>query len=330
MQNFSPVYEFKGAVRAASAPSHNDDLVRKQDAAGLSYISSIHSDSEDYVEVDAGGALKIKNLLVTDVVVDGTAANLAAYVGTSPSHQKGDIVILTSPADKLMYIVKSGDGSNSADYQEIQSSITAAEIAGLLTGGTGISVSAAGAIAIDFTEFNTDNISQGSTNKWYASSLFNTDFNAKSTDNLTEGSSNLYYTDARWDSRLSSKTSDNLTEGSSNLYFTNARAQGAFTYGDGIKHNAGTLAIDEGAGLLIAGGKVEVDSAFFRYQASNQSLTANTFLTINHNLGEKYVHISVYDSANKEIQVDKELVDTNNCKIKSVDAMTGVYIIVSI
>ena len=53
------------------------------------------------------------------------------------------------------------------------------------------------------------------------------------TDNLSEGSSNLYYTNARADARvnlqtgsnlnLSSKDTDDLSEGTSNLYFTNER-----------------------------------------------------------------------------------------------------------
>jgi hypothetical protein len=41
------------------------------------------------------------------------------------------------------------------------------------------------------------------------------------TDSVSEGSSNLYYSDARFDTRLGTKTTDNLTEGSSNLYFSN-------------------------------------------------------------------------------------------------------------
>jgi hypothetical protein len=41
------------------------------------------------------------------------------------------------------------------------------------------------------------------------------------TDSVSEGSSNLYYTDARFDTRLGTKTTDNLTQGSSNLYFSN-------------------------------------------------------------------------------------------------------------
>ena len=48
------------------------------------------------------------------------------------------------------------------------------------------------------------------------------------TDSLTEGSTNLYYTTARdsaqFDTDFATKNTDNLSEGSTNLYFTNARA----------------------------------------------------------------------------------------------------------
>ena len=47
------------------------------------------------------------------------------------------------------------------------------------------------------------------------------------TDDLTEGSSNLYYTDARsnsaFDTRLATKDTDDLSEGSTNLYYTDTR-----------------------------------------------------------------------------------------------------------
>ena len=49
------------------------------------------------------------------------------------------------------------------------------------------------------------------------------------TDDLTEGSSNLYYTDARsnsaFDTRLATKDTDDLSEGSTNLYYTDTRVK---------------------------------------------------------------------------------------------------------
>ena len=79
------------------------------------------------------------------------------------------------------------------------------------------------------------------------------------TDNLSEGSSNLYYTNARADARvnlqtgsnlnLSSKDTDDLSEGTSNLYFTNERVDdrvdALVTAGTGI-----TSTYDDSAGTL--------------------------------------------------------------------------------
>jgi hypothetical protein len=48
-----------------------------------------------------------------------------------------------------------------------------------------------GAVVLD-----TDDVLEG-TNKYYASSLFDTDFSSKDTDDLSEGASNLYFTSAR-------------------------------------------------------------------------------------------------------------------------------------
>ena len=45
------------------------------------------------------------------------------------------------------------------------------------------------------------------------------------TDDLSEGSSNLYFTNARADARILAATTDDLSEGSSNLYYTDARSQ---------------------------------------------------------------------------------------------------------
>jgi hypothetical protein len=125
----------------------------------------------------------------------------------------------------------------------------------------------------------TDNLTQGSTNLYYATSLFNTDLATKTTDNLTQGSTNLYYdsatttTNARnaisvsgdltynaatgvlgtvqssysgFDSDFASKTTNDLTEGgSTNLYFNNTRARSAVSAidagGDGsLTYNSGT------------------------------------------------------------------------------------------
>ena len=82
---------------------------------------------------------------------------------------------------------------------------------------------------------DTDDVSQGVSNLYYATSLFNTDFATKNTDDLTEGATNLYFTSARASAAapvqsvngatgVVSLTTTNIAEGS-NLYYTDARVQ---------------------------------------------------------------------------------------------------------
>ena len=157
---------------------------------------------------------------------------------------------------------------------------------------------------------------------------------------------------------LNASTS-NVSEGS-NLYFTNARARAAISVGDGLAYNSGTGAISltadtgdisEGANLYfttaraqaaitadsaagnmatVTNGAVLVQKSDFRSIFAPQNLTANTFVTLNHGLGEKIVHCSAYDSNGNKIQLDVQLTDANNLKVKSVINVTGAEIVVSL
>ena len=247
--NYAPQYVFKGQVQSDTAPSANNDLVRKQDVSGLSFISSIASASSNYLSVN-NGELSVSNLLVTDVIVNTTDATLAAYITNSASGDNlgvGDIVILTAPSANLMYIVKTGTGSQASDYEEIQSSLTAAEIVALLTGGTGITVATDGTIS--FTG-DTDDVAEGSSNLYYTQARFDSAFGAKSTSNLSEGT-NLYYTDARARAAVSAQSGGAL------LY---ASATGEFR-----------LSISASGGLSTSGAlAVQYDNSTIGLNASNQ------------------------------------------------------------
>jgi len=110
---------------------------------------------------------------------------------------------------------------------------------------------------------NTDNITQGSTNLFYSTTLFNTDLASKSTsdlaegtnlyftnarvntvlpntDSLSEGSTNLYFTNARADARIAAADTDDLTEGSTNLYYTDARVNAVLGGGGGTTYASET------------------------------------------------------------------------------------------
>ena len=82
------------------------------------------------------------------------------------------------------------------------------------------------------------------------SNAFTSNLSSYNTDNLTEGSSNLYYTNARADARIAAATTDDLTEGSSNLYFTNARVDSRLA--------SGSLATISTSGNVTVGGNLTV------------------------------------------------------------------------
>jgi hypothetical protein len=95
----------------------------------------------------------------------------------------------------------------------------------------------------------TDELPEGTTNKYYTDARVNTVFDArlatKTTSNLNEGT-NLYYTTARvnsdFDTRLATKTTTNLAEGT-NLYYTSARGNADF---DGRLATKSTTNLAEG------------------------------------------------------------------------------------
>ena len=157
------------------------------------------------------------------------------------------------------------------------------------------------------------------------------------TSNVAEGS-RLYYTDARSRGAISvtgdgisynSSTgvislavgSDDITEESGNLFFTDARSRSAIS----ADSNAGNmLTYNSSTGAIL------VNKTSFRSTFAPQNLAANTFTTLNHGLGEKIVHVSAYDSSGNLIQLDVQLTDANNCKVKSINAVTGLEIVVSL
>ena len=116
---------------------------------------------------------------------------------------------------------------------------------------------------------------------------------------------------------------DDIVEaaGASNLFFTDSRARGA-------------ISADPAAGNLVqyndATGEILVALSSLRKTFAPQNLTANTYATLNHQLGEKIVHVSAYDASGNLVQLDVQLVDNNNVKVRSVINVTGAQIVVSI
>jgi hypothetical protein len=202
MQFYNPAVTFKGSISCDNAPTADNHLARKQDVAGLSYISAIASDSSSMLTV-TNGELALSSLAITDVHVDSTQTSLANFIANESTAaaalREGDVLILTAPsAGTETYIVSGANGSSAGNYTQIESPLTAAEVGGVLQAGDGISVNASNATI-------SANIAAGTgLSSSVAAGQITFALNADS-DDISEGSSNLYFTNARARSAISAE-----------------------------------------------------------------------------------------------------------------------------
>ena len=124
--NYSPTFTYYGDLQVDSAGSNNKSVARRQDVAGLSYITSIAAGSQSLLSVSAG-ALSVNSLLVTDVFVDTTYTTLAALVAASaiPATCKtGDVLILQAANPSLSYICKVASPAATSDFAQLNEAQT--------------------------------------------------------------------------------------------------------------------------------------------------------------------------------------------------------------
>ena len=275
--NYAPQYIFKGQVQSDTAPSANNDLVRKQDVSGLSFISSIASASSNYLSVNASGELSVESLLISDVHVDSSQSSLANFISnegsTAASLKKGDFLVLTAATGGAeTYIVSGADGSVAGNYTQVESGLTSAEIVAKLSAGAGINIAANGTISSTITQYTDTNaraslsggsgITYNSSTGQITSSITQyTDANARASlsvgAGLTYNSSTgvfacsiTQYADS--DARASISATGNISYDSSTgvistslTQYTDANARAAFSGGKGINLDAaGSLTVD--------------------------------------------------------------------------------------
>lgn len=153
------------------------------------------------------------------------------------------------------------------------------------------------------------------------------------TDDVSEGS-NLYFTTARVDGHLSGGTAITYTNGviafngstsdvseGTNLYFTNARARQSI---DADPAAGNMLTYNDSTGEML------VAKSSFRKSFANQSLTANTDLSLTHNLGERLVAVTAMDANGNDIQLEVVYTSTSVVTVQSTINLTGIDIAVRI
>ena len=158
---------------------------------------------------------------------DGSTAVDVGFLGKIGSTSYAGLIKDSSTADFLLIKSISINSSSINDIDATDLSLVKGDLqVETLTGDVVGDVT--GQVS-DISNFNTDSLSEGSTNLYYTDARVNAAL--PDTDSLSEGSNNLYYTDARTDARvnlqigtnldLSGKSTSNLPEGT-NLYYTDA------------------------------------------------------------------------------------------------------------
>jgi len=270
MKYYHPIAEFQGSVTVASAPANNTDVVRKQDAAGLSFISSIAAGSSDLLSVDASGVLSVDSLLISSVTVNNSATSLAGYFTANQAEanglKEGDFLVLSAATGGTeTYITKTQPGSGdqiAGNLVEVESGLTSAEIVAKLSDGDGIDIAANGQISVDI-------IAGAGINKTASNGQITLAVDADS-DEIPEGSTNLYHTTARaqaaitgsgdatvangvvsvttykssnFNNDFGAKSTADLSENAANQYHTTARVRAAVSAGGDLTYSAGQFSV---------------------------------------------------------------------------------------
>mgnify|MGYP003135636118 CR=1 FL=1 len=358
-------------------------------------VAGLHADSSNYAElitVDGVQQLKLKPLTITDVSVDTSAANQAAWISANYSagteYQEGDVIILTGTSSTRpeSYIHNGGSAGSSADWTKIEGAdVQASEVRGFLSAGTGIS-------------YNSGN-GEISANAAGIRGFFSADAGGLLSYDASNGVYNLTATTVQNQITVAGGL---LSKSAGELSLTNTSVRGLFSAGANLAYDASSgafsitdatirgkiskasgaiLSYDASTGVLdlqastvqsqitVAGGLLSKsageitlaassvrsqisaaspggDTNLLAYNAgvgeasvllssirkefNSQSLTANTWATLNHGLGKKYVHCSAYDSAGNQVVLEVQAVDTNNLKVKSAVGVSNLEIAISL
>jgi len=229
----STVIKLKKSETALSKPTTSDLAVGEVAINALDQRIFVRDSSDNIVTIGEAGGLRFESSTVTYEVTVATKDSSHRYDNSgSGSGYKIDGTF--SPVLQLVpgntYRFDQSDSTNSGHplrfYYEADK--TTAYTSGVTTNGTPGSTGAYTEIVVGDSTPSVLHY-QCSAHSYMGNQVFTFARNLQGfdTDDLSEGSSNQYYTDARansaFDTRLATKDTDDLSEGSSNLYYTNAR-----------------------------------------------------------------------------------------------------------
>ena len=276
---------FNGSADVTISTTYNDaDITALAAMSGTGFVSrtAANTYAQRTLQVTASSGITLTN-------ADGVSGNPTINVASTSNNASNNLVLRDASGDFAANVITAdltgdvtGQVSSIAnhDTDALTEGVTNLyftdervddRVAALVVGGTGVSstyddVANSLTLAVDFTEFSTTDITEG-TNLYYTTARANADFDTKlaaaTTTDLTEGT-NLYFTnaraDARADARIAAATTDDLTEGVSNLYYTDARADARVAAATGANldlTNQTTTDLTEGTNLYYTDARAD-------------------------------------------------------------------------
>ena len=299
--NYAPTYIHYGDLQVDAAGSNSKSVARRGDVAALSFITGIDSGSSSLLSV-TNGLLKAESLLITDVTVDNTHATLAAWIsaGIPAGMKTGDVLVLSAASPSETYMCKVPSPAAAGDFVRLNDATT-------YTGGNGIILSG-NSFAVDLDPTNP---------------IFEF-VNGKLKGKIDAGGG-IHATAGGLEIKLDGTTLSKSANGvkvnqisNSEIAANAAIAQSKLDISIGNADVAANAAIAQSKlDLSIADADVAANAAIasskiagLRFEASNQSLSANQAFTVTHNLGKKVVHVSVMRTSDSKL-VDVEVTYTN-------------------
>jgi hypothetical protein len=229
----STVIKLKKSETALSKPTTSDLAVGEVAINALDQRIFVRDSSDNIVTIGEAGGLRFESSTVTYEVTVATKDSSHRYDNSgSGSGYKIDGTF--SPVLQLVpgntYRFDQSDSTNSGHPLRFyyKADKTTAYTSGVTTNGTPGSTGAYTEIVVGDSTPSVLHY-QCSAHSYMGNQVFTFARNLTGfdTDDVSEGSSNQYYTDTRansaFDTRLATKDTDDLSEGSSNLYYTNAR-----------------------------------------------------------------------------------------------------------
>jgi phage baseplate assembly protein gpV len=276
MRFFNPSVNFDGIIEMEGSISGANHVITKS-WSQANLVAGLHADSANYAElVTVGGVqqLKLKPLTITDVSVDTSAANQAAWITANYSagteYQEGDVVILTgtSATRPESYIHNGGSAGTAADWTKIEGAdVQASEVRGFLSAGTGIS-------------YNSSN-GQISANAAGIRGFFSADAGGILSYDASNGVYNL--TAATVQNQIT-VAGGLLTKSAGELSLTNTSVRGLFSAGTNLAYDAssGAYSISD---ATIRGKISKASGAILSYDASSgvldlQASTVQSQITV--------------------------------------------------